>query len=290
MERGSEAASGLKWKEVGAAKTAYGDKLTNEKLSEALEGQTEFTKEEWEAFDIKDVRMEHFIKAGEKYFKPAEVASLYDLFLGKVDDINVLPRDEYVKAYKEFPLHLRALEKEIRSNRRYGLRNSAYNIPMSADVAKKRLDEVIREYEADVDFHDEGNYYADYDGLLRLSLNKETVCQVMMVLRDDPWVRDDGIKTTYLEIRGIIASPLKEHAVYAGDVILRLLKGILLPAEVRLLVNPIPGNGTWIHRLLAENDPTVWIYTEEKDYINLRREIVPLTSRNVVMYQIFTDP
>ena len=63
--------SGLKWEEVGAETPASGVEMTNEKLSEALKSKAEFTHHEWEVFGIKDVRDEHFIKAGGMYFKPA---------------------------------------------------------------------------------------------------------------------------------------------------------------------------------------------------------------------------
>jgi len=70
-------ADGLKWKEAGAEKPAGGEELTHPKLSEALKGKTSFTQKEWEAFGVKDLRMSHFIKAGDKYFQPAAPALGY---------------------------------------------------------------------------------------------------------------------------------------------------------------------------------------------------------------------
>ena len=63
---------GLNWKEVGAAKPAHGDELTNAKLSAALKRKTVFTEDEWKGFGIEDLQMEQVVNAGDKYFKPIE--------------------------------------------------------------------------------------------------------------------------------------------------------------------------------------------------------------------------
>jgi hypothetical protein len=64
-------ASGLKWIEAGDATPTSGDELFKEELSVALQSETEFTQEEWQAFGISDLRMHHFIKSGQTHFKPA---------------------------------------------------------------------------------------------------------------------------------------------------------------------------------------------------------------------------
>jgi hypothetical protein len=46
-----------------------------------LRSKTEFTKQEWEAFGIKDLRTDHFIKSGDLYFQPAGIASMLVQFL-----------------------------------------------------------------------------------------------------------------------------------------------------------------------------------------------------------------
>jgi hypothetical protein len=63
---------GLKWLPAGNTKPATGRNLEHEKLAKALENKTEFTKEEWKKFYIKDLCADHFIKSGNEYFQPAE--------------------------------------------------------------------------------------------------------------------------------------------------------------------------------------------------------------------------
>ena len=63
--------SGLTWKEIGVTQPSEGEELTNSGLSTALLSKTEFNQQEWEAFGISDLRVEHFIKSGISYFKAA---------------------------------------------------------------------------------------------------------------------------------------------------------------------------------------------------------------------------
>ena len=68
-----ESASGLKWVEIGDEERSGGEELFEYQLSSALKDKTEFTLAEWEAFGIKHVRMDHFVRAGDKkYYRPAE--------------------------------------------------------------------------------------------------------------------------------------------------------------------------------------------------------------------------
>jgi hypothetical protein len=62
---------GLKWLPAGDSEPAMGRNLEHAKLAEALKSKTEFTKQEWEAFGIKDLRTDQFIKSGYSYFQPA---------------------------------------------------------------------------------------------------------------------------------------------------------------------------------------------------------------------------
>ena len=64
-------APGLKWLPAGDTKPTTGRNLEHKKLAEALTRKTEFTKQEWEAFGIKDLFTNHFIKSGNSYFQPA---------------------------------------------------------------------------------------------------------------------------------------------------------------------------------------------------------------------------
>lgn len=71
----SQNASGLKWKLLEIfEEPANFYPLDNEALAHALSLQTEFTQQEWDDFGVKDLRMQHCIKSGDSYFKPAESA------------------------------------------------------------------------------------------------------------------------------------------------------------------------------------------------------------------------
>ena len=63
-------ASGLRW-EILAAKPSQGHQITNSTLARALDRQTEFKPEEWDAFGIEDLRVDDFIHSGTSFFRPA---------------------------------------------------------------------------------------------------------------------------------------------------------------------------------------------------------------------------
>ena len=68
-------ASGLKWKALGQNPTS-GTEIANPALSEALKKKkTQFTQEEWDAFSVTDLRIDHYVKVGfsfaDQYFQPA---------------------------------------------------------------------------------------------------------------------------------------------------------------------------------------------------------------------------
>jgi len=66
--------SGLKWVDVDRAKPNPGVELTHRVLQEALgRGYTEFTQEEWDAFNIKELVLIHYVFANGRYFVPAAV-------------------------------------------------------------------------------------------------------------------------------------------------------------------------------------------------------------------------
>ena len=68
-------ASGLKWHDVGAAKPGLGfNELVNEALSAELQKKTDFSSAEWNAFKIRELHLDHFIKADKFYFQPAVTA------------------------------------------------------------------------------------------------------------------------------------------------------------------------------------------------------------------------
>jgi hypothetical protein len=63
-------APGLQWRNAGDKKPSKGEELTHERLAAALERTTQFTHEEWNAFGIANLRINHFIQSGASYFLP----------------------------------------------------------------------------------------------------------------------------------------------------------------------------------------------------------------------------
>ena len=62
--------SGLAWHKIGKTRPSKGTELTNEKLAKALQTKLEFGQVEWDAFGVKGITIDHFIKAGDSYFQP----------------------------------------------------------------------------------------------------------------------------------------------------------------------------------------------------------------------------
>jgi hypothetical protein len=80
QEEKKKKSAALKWKE--AEKPSAGIEIKNELLAAALQNQVEFKKEEcqvefkkeeWDKFEVADLSSDSYIKAGHRYFKPAEV-------------------------------------------------------------------------------------------------------------------------------------------------------------------------------------------------------------------------
>ena len=67
-------AFGLKWENIGATKPSQGQELVHHRLHMALYKKTIFTQQEWEDFGIKGLCIDHFLKRGSDYFKPAVAA------------------------------------------------------------------------------------------------------------------------------------------------------------------------------------------------------------------------
>ena len=64
-------APGLKWLKIGDSATTNGQRLGNSTLAEALKSKTEFTEQEWDAFGVQDLHVDHFVESGGSCFKPA---------------------------------------------------------------------------------------------------------------------------------------------------------------------------------------------------------------------------
>ena len=87
-------ALGLKWREVGSQKPSKGQEVKNQALAGKLEQQQlEFTKEEWDQFKLPTLSYDSYIKAGNRYFKPAaeegkeatkHLPTLYVIEVGKM--------------------------------------------------------------------------------------------------------------------------------------------------------------------------------------------------------------
>jgi len=66
-------ALGLKWRCIGATEPTKGRllKSSDSELAQALSNKTEFTKIQWEAFGIRDLRTDDFIESSGTYYTPA---------------------------------------------------------------------------------------------------------------------------------------------------------------------------------------------------------------------------
>ena len=71
-EEAPKGASGLSWQNVGESKPADGEELQNTELAMALESTSTFQSWEWDSFGIQGLRLDHYIRSGPCYFKPAE--------------------------------------------------------------------------------------------------------------------------------------------------------------------------------------------------------------------------
>lgn len=61
---------GLKWCETGKTSDKSRE-LTNEALARALQSKREFTLQQWRSFNVPDLRPDHYIQSGSRYFEPA---------------------------------------------------------------------------------------------------------------------------------------------------------------------------------------------------------------------------
>jgi hypothetical protein len=57
--------------EAGSEKPSTGSEIKNDRLAAALQQKVEFTKEEWQQLQAADLSSDCYIKAGNRYFKPA---------------------------------------------------------------------------------------------------------------------------------------------------------------------------------------------------------------------------
>eukprot|EP00966_Prymnesium_polylepis_P263590 6088850-Prymnesium_polylepis.1 len=62
---------GLEWLQIGRNRPVKGVELVNAKLSQALEDKAHFSSQELKTFEVGDLYINHFIKSGSVYFKPA---------------------------------------------------------------------------------------------------------------------------------------------------------------------------------------------------------------------------
>ena len=69
-------ALGLKWERIWSKKQLTGTEISNDALASGLEEKTEFSRKEWEEFGVSNLTHQSYIKAGDKYFKPAPKMNL----------------------------------------------------------------------------------------------------------------------------------------------------------------------------------------------------------------------
>lgn len=72
--KSSRPIDGAKWKSLGFVRPTVGNEIINEDLSEALHDKVTFSKEEFERFQVKDLRTDSFVMVaratGDEYFEP----------------------------------------------------------------------------------------------------------------------------------------------------------------------------------------------------------------------------
>jgi hypothetical protein len=118
-------ASGLQWSKADPAKNEKpdeGEELTDAALSTALDHQTDFTSEQWEAFGIAGLRKDHFVcSASGVYYVPTEDAFLGESSLEEklVEQINTTAQDAMEHAAEAHTpasasVHLRISVKDVR--------------------------------------------------------------------------------------------------------------------------------------------------------------------------------
>ena len=76
-QRYDQIALGLKWQKMGTTEPDTGRNYEHAKLAKALTRKTIFTQQEWEKFDIKDLREDHHVQSGGSYFKPVQKNKLH---------------------------------------------------------------------------------------------------------------------------------------------------------------------------------------------------------------------
>jgi len=75
---------GLKWKKAGSEKPLTGTEIKNLALATALQGKDEFTRAEWDTFNLpsSDLSYNSYVKVDDSYFKPSGYNPLYWLPTG----------------------------------------------------------------------------------------------------------------------------------------------------------------------------------------------------------------
>jgi len=112
-------ASGLKWENVGGVKPAEGLELSSSTLADTLQSQTQFTQAEWDEFGVEDLRHDSFIKAGDSYFKPAQLLQ-YPIGNDQGEPILDAHGTKDIKAGTEFSCRSPETEKENKEKEKGG--------------------------------------------------------------------------------------------------------------------------------------------------------------------------
>lgn len=130
---------GLKWEEVGAEWQGCCDEIANAGLEEALQCKTEFSEEEWRAFEIAGLCVDSCIRVSDKYLRPVVGAA----------DINAAVCTDFRDMLEQLSGALRSLaekesvikEQEYKLNHveelQEGLKKELALLKVEADAAKK---------------------------------------------------------------------------------------------------------------------------------------------------------
>ena len=103
------ASEGGEANKAGSKQPSRGDGLTNDRLAAALRKKTVFSREEWAAFGITDLRINDFIKVDDAFFQPvADQLSYRTVESGAVKQQKKIKtfRSKAEKAIEEVPTSL----------------------------------------------------------------------------------------------------------------------------------------------------------------------------------------
>ena len=102
--------SGMEWLKLTEA-PSNGQEVKHTELAEALEGgKLNFTQSEWKKFGVSNLTPNHFVKAGDKYFKPANLgyklkhtgSKIPSIDIQQIQELPEYERQQWEKVYSDY--------------------------------------------------------------------------------------------------------------------------------------------------------------------------------------------